>query len=87
MGLDMVSNYKKRGGNGGKRAGAGRKRVNAPRVTYAVDVTPQQAGLLKMWGGGDVSDGVRWLVDNAAPLIGPAVATITPQPPPPTPSP
>ena len=76
----MVSNYKKRGGNGGKRAGAGRKRTHAVRATYSVDLTPQQAGLLKMWGGGNESAGLRWLVDNAAPLVGSAVVVLTPQP-------
>lgn len=55
---------KKRKGRGGKRLGAGRKKSTDPIVTYSVDITHSHAELLKKWGGGDVSAGLRWLVDT-----------------------
>ena len=53
---------------GGKRAGAGRKKHN-PIVTYNVHITAAHASLLKEWGGGNISAGLRWLVDAASILI------------------
>ena len=54
---------------GGKRAGAGRKKHNPPlRKTY-VGITDEQARLLRMWGRGDLSAGLRWLIIVAEPFI------------------
>lgn len=50
---------------GGKREGAGRKRTKVPLVTYRVHIRMDQADLLALWGDGDVSAGLRWLVDAA----------------------
>lgn len=58
---------------GGRRPGAGRKKKDSAREKYNVYITPRQAELLKMWGGGDISAGLRWLVDAAEPLIGHAI--------------
>ena len=56
-------------GHGGKRPGAGRKKATDPLATYHVDITPAQASLLKGWGGGDISAGLRWLIDAASILV------------------
>lgn len=56
---------KKTVGWGGSRRGAGRKRAADVLVTYNVHITCAQAELLKKWGGGDVSAGLRWLIDAA----------------------
>lgn len=58
---------------GGRRPGGGRKKSGNARQRYGVKLTKQQADLLKTWGGGDVSAGLRWLVDNAMSMIGPAL--------------
>ena len=50
---------------GGKRVGSGRKRKNETLVTYSVHISNQQAELLKMWGGGCIDLGLRWLIDIA----------------------
>lgn len=52
-------------GHGGKRPGAGRKNTKIPLVAYSVDITHAQAELLKQWGGGNISAGLRWLIDVA----------------------
>ena len=52
-------------GRGGRRIGSGRKKKLDPIVTYSVDITIEQAELLKRWGGGDVSAGLRWLIEAA----------------------
>lgn len=54
---------------GGKRIGAGRKRHDPPLKTTCISITEQQARLLRMWGRGDASAGLRWLIDTAAPMI------------------
>jgi hypothetical protein len=56
-------------GRGGARAGAGRKRISDPLSTYALRVSARQAALLKLWGGGDASAGLRWLVDAVEHLV------------------
>ena len=61
--------YKKKGGNGVKRPGAGAKRKRDPVVTYSVRISHKHAELLKTWGGGDLSAGLRWLVDASAQLV------------------
>ena len=63
----MTRDYIER--RGGKRPGSGRKKNVDQPVTYSVDITPVQALLLKEWGGGDISRGLRWLVEVSAPLI------------------
>lgn len=56
-------------GKGGKREGAGRKRHVPPLKKRYVGITEEQEKLLRMWGKGDVSAGLRWLINTAAPLI------------------
>ena len=55
--------------SGGKRAGAGRKRSNPPTKKRCVCLTDDQVKLLRMWGRGDVSAGLRWLIDAAKQLV------------------
>jgi hypothetical protein len=64
-----MSKYKKKGGNGGKRAGAGPKRKRDPIVTYSVRMSHAHAEMLRLWGGGDISAGLRWVMDNATMLV------------------
>lgn len=54
---------------GGRRPGAGRKRNNPPTKRRNITLTDDQIKLLRMWGRGDASAGLRWLIDTAAPLI------------------
>jgi hypothetical protein len=54
---------------GGKRAKGGRPRNNPPTKLRGVYITDEQAKLLRMWGRGDASAGLRWLIDSAALLI------------------
>lgn len=54
---------------GGRRVGSGRKKSTDPIVTYHVHITSAQASLLKKWGAGDISAGLRWLVEAASVLI------------------
>lgn len=66
---DKIVSMKKHSGEyverrGGRRVGAGRKR-KAVLATYSVDMTAEQAALLKAWGNGDISAGLRWLIDVA----------------------
>lgn len=70
---ENYGNYKKKPGRGGKRPGAGAKRKHE---SYSVKITPRHAELLKKWGGGDLSAGLRWLVDVASPLVGPALVEL-----------
>lgn len=52
---------------GEKRSGAGRKKGNAhPRC---VCLTDAQCKLLRMWGRGSLSAGLRWLIDQAALVV------------------
>lgn len=55
--------------SGGKRRGAGRPRNDPPTKKRMVCMTDEQARLLRMWGRGDVSAGLRWLIDNAAKIV------------------
>lgn len=60
----------KKGGHGGRRPGSGRKPIyGEPIVPYSVRITRGQAELLSMWGGGDVSAGLRWLIAAAQPMV------------------
>lgn len=54
---------------GGKRAGAGRPRSNPPTTSCSIRLTDAQRRLLRMWGKGDMSAGLRWLIDEAAKRI------------------
>lgn len=54
---------------GGKREGAGRKRNNPPTHAHCVYLTVEQAKLVRMWGRGDLSAGLRWLISAAKPLV------------------
>lgn len=54
---------------GGRRAGAGRPRHVPPLRRRGVYITDEQCKLLRMWGRGDVSAGLRWLIDTTAPMI------------------
>lgn len=65
------------GQRGGRRPGAGRKPTKGPTVRYALDVSHRHAELLRAWGGGDMSAGLRWLIDAAAPLVGEGTVTLT----------
>ncbi len=56
-------------GRGGRIPGAGRKRHVPPLKEYHVGLTEEQARLVRMWGRGDLSAGLRWLVTAAAPMI------------------
>jgi hypothetical protein len=55
--------------HGGSRTGAGRKRHVPPLKKRCVAMTDKQARLLRMWGKGDLSAGLRWLIDRAATMI------------------
>ncbi len=54
---------------GGKRAGAGRKRLDPPRVDVRLRLTEEQCKLLRAWGRGDMSAGLRWLIDQARTVV------------------
>jgi hypothetical protein len=60
---------------GGKRTGAGRKRNDPPTKAHCLSITEEQAKLLRRWGKGDMSAGLRWLIDMGLLLI------IPPRPP------
>lgn len=60
-------------GRGGRRAGAGRPRNNPPTKMRSIYLTDEQVKLLRMWGRGDVSAGLRWLLAVAAPMVRKAV--------------
>lgn len=54
---------------GGKREGAGRPPNDPPCHGVRLYITEEQVKLLRMWGRGDVSAGLRWLIDVVAPTI------------------
>ena len=54
---------------GGKRKGAGRKKHVPPLKNRRVGITEEQAALLRRIGRGDVSAGLRWLIENVAPFL------------------
>lgn len=47
----------------------GRKKNFPPTKARCVYLTDAQVRLLRMWGRGDVSAGLRWLIDAAAPAV------------------
>ena len=52
------------------RRGKGRPRHVPPLRKCHINLTDEQIRVLRMWGRGDVSAGLRWLIAAAAPLIG-----------------
>lgn len=56
-------------GRGGKRAGAGRKPHTPPLRRISAYLTEEQIKLLRMWGRGDISAGLRWLISASASMI------------------
>lgn len=53
-----------------RRKTGGRKKHFPPLKKRLVTITDEQAALLRKWGRGNLSDGLRWLVDQAAKLVG-----------------
>ena len=53
--------------SGGKRPGAGGPKIGVkPRC---INLTDEQARLLRMWGKGNMSAGLRWLIRVASPMV------------------
>lgn len=63
---------KKISGRGGKRAGSGRKKRSDPIATYSINITIEQAKVLKDWGNGDMSAGMRWLIEASILFVRPS---------------
>lgn len=53
---------------GGPRPGSGRKPLTGT-ATYSAKIYPRQAALLRQWGNGNMSAGLRWLIDAAEPFV------------------
>lgn len=47
----------------------GRPRNDPPTRQRSLFLTDEQCRLLRMWGRGDMSAAVRWLIDNAVLVI------------------
>lgn len=54
---------------GGKRVGAGRRPHDPPLRTRHVNITDEQVKMLRQWGRGDVSAGLRWLIEQAKHVV------------------
>lgn len=54
---------------GGKRIGAGRKAHVPPLKGRCLRLTDAQMALLRMWGRGDASAGLRWLINQAKLIV------------------
>lgn len=50
---------------GGRRPGAGQPAHDPPLHDCKVLLTEEQIKLLRKWGRGNVSAGLRWLIDRA----------------------
>jgi len=48
----------------------GRQKHDPPLKKHLVNLTEDQARLLRAWGRGDLSAGLRWLVDAASVMVG-----------------
>ena len=48
---------------------AHRRKHIPPLKKRCVNLTDDQAALVRKWGRGDLSAGLRWLIDSAAALI------------------
>jgi hypothetical protein len=57
-------------GNGKRGKKLGRRPHNPPLKPHCIQLTEDQAKLLRMWGRGDLSAGLRWLIEAAAPMVG-----------------
>ena len=66
-----MAKHKKKFRHGGKRPGAGgtHRKFAEVHLTYSFLLTPAQAKLLKTWGGGNASAGLRWLIEAAQTLV------------------
>lgn len=47
----------------------GRKPNNPPTKARCVQLTDEQCKLLRKWGRGDMSAGLRWLIDMAVGVV------------------
>lgn len=54
---------------GDREKRANRRRNYPPTKARCVYLTDEQVKLLRMYGRGDVSAGLRWLIDAAAPMV------------------
>lgn len=54
---------------GGKRPGAGRKAHVPALKKCCLTLTDAQRKLLRKWGRGDMSAGLRWLIEAAQPWV------------------
>ncbi len=54
---------------GGTRKGAGRPPHDPPLKLHGFRLTDAQMKLLRMWGKGDASAGLRWLIEASKGLI------------------
>lgn len=61
-------NEKISSGIGKKKRGGSNKHI-PPLKKRLVSMTDEQAKLLRMWGKGDLSAGLRWLVDQCRYLV------------------
>ena len=61
----MPERAKRPGGNNG----GGRRKMNPPTKPHTIRITIEQAKLLRMWGRGDMSLGLRWLIETARLVI------------------
>lgn len=52
----------------GKNKG-GRPRNNPPCRRVALYLTDEQIKLLRVWGRGDMSSALRWLIEVVAPMV------------------
>lgn len=52
-----------------KPKGSGRKKHVPPLLKKSFSVTEAQVKLLRMWGRGDASAGLRWLIDQATLVV------------------
>lgn len=54
---------------GGSRKGAGRRADDPPTRQRCIRLSEEHVKLLRMWGRGDLTAGIRWLIEVAAPLV------------------
>lgn len=51
------------------KRGRGRPKNDPPTKHHSLCITDEHCKLLRMWGRGDMSAGLRWLIDTAKMLI------------------
>lgn len=49
--------------HGGKRKNSGRKKIDEPLKVRAVRLSDEDVAILKSWGHGDMSKGIRGLIE------------------------